>query len=416
MKTKLDDYIITYFEQTLLENLCPQCFFNTRIELDLFKKASIFNSSINYYKVTYAAILFTISFLLSLPWYFYIADVIIYLMWSFDPYYIHQNKTIKKSLKFIGISLLHSIYLLGKKERTEEILAFLQQNRPEIPVDQTHQNIKAKINKPVTYQFKFNHLINEKVELTDDALIEFANSFNKEYSKGLIRYIKERFNNNLSKKRDVKFLLALYLVPKRTTLSFETLQTISTILYKEFCHTELGSFALPFDPEQEIVFFNEYNEQQLKRLFSSNFTAKDYFTVLKNPDIVAPLFPNFDELNNFINKIHIDFKYPSKLMDKNTIIFNHDGNNYLCKIVMNVNNLVNLSKILSNCLSSKESKCLYADYVVYEISKNNEVYGAVAFNVLNSKLTISEIKGKANRELESAEKTAIVNEILKSYK
>lgn len=410
---KINKKIIEYFETSLHLHLCKECYYNVETSLDEFQRKSIFNFKFDYTKVIFLGLLFSISYIISAPTVLYLIDVILFTLWAFDPVYFHINNSFFYKLKFVGYSVLHLI-LPNRKERVNEIIAFLHNNRPPRPALRTHNQAGvavSAIKRVPKIQIRFKY---QNVDLeNNESAMEFCENFNKEYSKGLVRYIKERYKNNQSKTVDAKFLLALIMTPNRKKISFETLQFLSTLIYHSFGSTKIDFNSLDFDPLMDGMFFEEYSEQQLKRLFSTVFSSGDIIAIQKNKDIVAPVFSNFEELMNFVNKIHIDFQYPKKFIENNTFSFQKNDDFYKIQLVTNVNFLVALSKKLSNCLSSKESACLYGNYMVFEIMKNNDVYGAVAFILHGNDIFVSEIKGKANQVIPDG--GLIENNIMQYY-
>lgn len=390
--------LISYFENVLVENLDRERYFNDQLSLDPWVEKSIFGDKFSIMLRDHT--LFVICFLLlaisvNLNMYFVVGTTFCLIGINFCPMYFTNDFTFMKFLKYTTVSMVHYFLIFGKKERNREIISFLNNNRP---------TIEKKIVKNINPYWDIN--INN-----DEYVKEICSHFNGGYTKGLTRLIKERYTNNIEKINDNRFITSLFLTPNRKQISFETLQFISSLIYKELTD---GDNIKKIDITMESSCFNDYNEQQLKRLFCTDFCEEDLFLLYSLENVVLPVFANFDELILYARRMNNQFNYPNELIGKMEMAFKINEHSYRVTLVTDENWLIDLSKKLRNCLDTKVDLCTKGSYIVAEIKRDTQLYGAVAFNYKNNRLNLNEIKGKSNKRLLDEE--IIVNQILTNFK
>ena len=233
-----------------------------------------------------------------------------------------------------------------------------------------------------------------------DAKNFVSNNFNS--SQALLRFFKERFQKPGENVLDQDFLYFSLLIPKRRELSVEGLKTIllsypgikDNPFYNKLSRGLLDNTLLSES-------FKNYNEGDLKKLFSRRYSPVDYFEViskLSNHNLELPVMDNFKELLVFLNQNHLSHLHHPILSR-----LHNQKMNTLTFVLLNSKEEYNLwAKKLNNCI--ERSYWEMDDVDIIGVYRGRQFYGALSFRLGN----FEQIKGYSNLDLPKEEVDQIV--------
>ena len=302
------------------------------------------------------------------------------------------------SLRIKRIVLLHKIMFWNYKDREVEVNAFVENNRVHI-----HQPQITEVQKKA---YRYNNL-DEEMDKYIDNIDGFCDKY-LSHHKSLKKFIKERLQEKRSENR--AFIFWCILIPNKDILSLDTLKFLISQNRLSYANYTLfktkDSKLIEAIKKQEVPAFKEFNENKLKRVFSTNYDASLLCNIFSFSWVHNYSYPvelrNLAEIEKFI-QVHLDLiKFKNKKLkqiERNPrLYFIHNKKFRSLKFIVldDTEDLIDWGIDLRNCIKTYRDRCLNGYSYLLGIYKNGDKYANIELDAENK---IVQIKGLANRNL-----------------
>lgn len=244
----------------------------------------------------------------------------------------------------------------------------------------------------------------------------------------LINFFKQRMFNH---KREIQnnFLFYSRIIPKANIMSVDSLKMI--LVNNQFPNDKSKLYIRNtsiFKIKYSLKYFSNYQEIDLKKLFTKKYDYQNYLDVLGlliEHEVTIPVFDSIEEILEYL--IELDVLSKDGGLELNQQIryrgicevlgeFNINDFKYSFHIMKNVADIYRWGKKLHNCLRTDSRRyknlVINGDCILLGIYKENREYAVLAISPTG---VVIEFKKKLNEELPWDESTQIINRFLTEY-
>jgi hypothetical protein len=315
-------------------------------------------------------------------------------------------------MKSKKIIMLHYLVFWNKKEREEEVEAYVSNNS---------DNLISLMSSNSEQESIRHDTLDKKVDL----YIKNIDIFCKEHlldNNSLKRFVKERLQSETNENR--AFILWCMIIPNKEELSLDGLKFLISqnrmSFYNYVAFKQQGKEFIHSILSNQIHCFKDFSEKKLKRVFSINYESSILMDVLifsYNNDFIIPnRLKNLIEIEKFVelNKDLIKLNNEKlKQVNRNPRLYfieNKKFRNLKFIVLDDTEDLISWGVDLSNCIKTYRDRCLNGYSYLLGIYKDGKKYGNIELDCNNK---IVQIRGFANKPLdEESDIKDIVNLVL----